>query len=319
MSMTSAAPIAAEEAVHLKAFRELESQFLRALSLPTFRRRWGFTRTRESPAAAPAYFLWSNRRRGVHALEVMDARRGSNLLGLGPYLWFRIGMKYYPHPDEAVFEEFSVTERLLRLGPFFGEQGVPTPASSRQLGPNSFAIGFIECAVQDDRALTWLSMWAPDRWVEIREAGLSVARFPGDLTQVLPPGGRNRNVPAWALAWPVFPPLVAACCLDSSVRLRSAMTATRPALTIVTRSDGAVQETPAADTLERRYDACLLPTADPEIGRRIDQAMTRLVGGSAAADPASDDRPWQATRLSIARGRKSLPPVPGRRTACRRT
>jgi len=237
------------------------------------------------------------------------------LLGLGPYLWFRLGIKYYPHPKEPVFEEFSLTERFLRLGPAFGEQDVPTPASSRQLRPGSFTVGFIQCAVQDKRALTWLSLWAPDRWVEIRESGLTIARFPGDMTQVLPPGGRDRNVPGWALTWAIFAPLVAAFCLESPARLRSAMTATRPALTVMTKSDGAMQETPASDTLERRYDACLLPTADPEIGRRIDQAMARLVGGFAAADPTSDNRPWQATRIPISRGRKTLPPVPGRRTA----
>lgn len=93
------------------------------------------------------------------------------------------------------------------------------------------------------------------------------------------------------------------------------MTATRPALAMKTKSDGAVQEAPAADTLERRYDACLPPTADPEIGRRIDQAMERLVCGADAADPTSDNRPWQATRIPISRGRKTLPPVPGRRTS----
>lgn len=315
MSKTASASTAAEEAAHFKAFREIENLFTRALGIPTFRRRWGFTRMRQSLGVAPECLLWSNRRRGVHALQVTDARRGSNLLGLGPYLWFRLGIKYYPHPDEAVFEEFSVTERLLRLGPTFGEHGVPTPASSLQLGPNSFTIGFIECAVQDERALTWLSLWAPDRWIEIHEEGLAVARFPGDMTQVIPPGGRDRNVPGWVLAWPVFPSLLAAFCVESSARLRFAMTATRSALTVVTRADGSMHETPAFDTLERRYDACLLPTADAEIGRRIDQAMERLVSGSDAADSTAVNRPWRASRLPISRGRKTLPPVPGRRTS----
>ncbi|GEM_PF-4837238 len=315
MSRIAAASIATDGSPHHKAFREIENLFLRALRFPSFCRRWALTRMRQGFAPASACFLWSSRRRGVHALEVADARRGSNLLGLGPYLWFRLGIKYYPHPEEPVFEEFSVAERLLRLGSVFGKQGVPTPASSHHLRPGSFTVGFIECAIQDERALTWLSLWAPDRWVEIREGGLAVARFPGDMTQVIPLGGRDRNVPGWTLAWPVFAPLVAAFCLESPAHLRSAMTATRPALTVMTKSDGAMQETPAFDTLEHRYDACLLPTADPEIGRRIDQAMARLVGGFAAADPTSDNRPWQATRIPISRGRKTLPPVPGRRTS----
>lgn len=312
MSRTATASTAIDGSPQLKAFQEIEGLWLRALRFPSFRRRWALTRMRQGFAPAPACFVWSSRRRGVHALEVMEARQGSNLLGLGPYLWFRLGIKYYPHPAEPVFEEFSVIERLLRLGPAFGEQDVPTPVSSRQLRPGSFTVGFIECAVQDKRALTWLSLWAPDRWVEIREAGLAVARFPGDMTQVLPPGGRDRSVPGWALTWPLFPPLVAAFCLESSARLRSAMTATRPALTVVTKFDGTIQETPASDTLERRYDACLLPTADLEIGRRIDQAMERLAGGADAADSTPDNRPWQATRIPITRGRKTLPPIPGR-------
>ncbi len=310
MSKPTVLPAATQEAAHVEAFREIENLFLRSLGRPAFRRRWGFTRTSRSFAASPGCFLWSNRRLGVHSLHVTDAREGSNLLGLGPYLWFRLRIGYYPHPEESVFEEFSVSERLLRLGPAFGEQGVPMPGSHRQFRPSSFVVGFIECAAHHEQALTWLSLWAPERWVEIREAGLMVARFAGDVTLVLPPGGRDRNVPGWDLAWPVFAPLVAAFCLESRARLWSTMTATRRALTVVTKSDGTAQETPTSDSLERRYDACLLLTADPAIRRRLDQAMERVVCCSDAADPTSNLRPWHATRLSLPRGRKTLPSFP---------
>lgn len=310
MSRATAAAITTEGTLHARAFGEIENLLTRALDRPAFRRRWGFTRMRQSLLGAPGCFLWSNRRRGVHALEVTDARRGNDLLGLGPYLWFRLGIKYYPHPEEPLFEEYSMAERLLRLGPVFGEHGMPSPASSRQLRPGFFVVGFIECAAQDEKALTWLSLWAPDRWVETREAGLTIARFPGDMTQVLPPGGRDRNVPGWALAWPVFPPLVSAFCLESPARLRFAMTATRSALTTVTKSDGAVEETPASDTLERRYDACLLPSADAAIARRLDWAMEQLVSGSDGANSQAENRSWHSTRLPITRGRTTLPPIP---------
>jgi hypothetical protein len=165
MSKTTAElPFPPEEA-HLKAVREIENLLLQALARQGFRRPWGLTRMSQSFVAAPGWFFWSSRRSGVGALEVTDARTLADRQGLGRFLWLRLGVKYYPHPDESVFEEFSVAERLLRSSSAFGEHRVPAPASYGRIHPSFFGVGLIECAIRQDGALVWMSLRAPDRWV----------------------------------------------------------------------------------------------------------------------------------------------------------
>jgi hypothetical protein len=150
-----------------------------------------------------------------------------------------------------------------------------------------------------------MSLQAPDRWIEIRETGLTLPGPTGEMIEVVPAGGRDRNVPGWTLAWPAFAPLAAAFCLGSGSRIHSALAAERPAVTTLIKADGTVQEYPAADVLERCYEVWLLLSADAAAGRPLHSA------GKVRADPDDADRPWCAVPLPRAPGRRTLPRFPG--------
>jgi hypothetical protein len=309
MPRASAAATTTEETLQARAFGEIQHLLMRALDRPAFRRRSGFARMHQSFLAAPGCFLWSERRRGVHALEVTDARRGNDLLGLGPYLWFRLGIRYYPHPEEPIFEEYSMAERLLRLGPVFGEHGVPSPASSRQLRPGFFVVGFIECAAQDGGVDVAFAVGPGplgrdargrphDREIPRRHDAGASPRWPGPQCAGL--GPRLARLPtAGVCLLPGIAGTASVCHDGDTIRLDNRDQVRR-----------AVEETPASDTLERRYDACLLPSAGAAIARRLDWAMEQLVSGSDGAASQPENRSWHATRLPITRGRTTLPPIP---------
>uniref|UniRef100_A0A7C4BA50 Uncharacterized protein n=1 Tax=Thermofilum pendens TaxID=2269 RepID=A0A7C4BA50_THEPE len=108
-------------------------------------------------------------------------------------------VKYYPHPDEEVFEEFSAREQVLRLSPYFdyGESPYPTLNSVEgELDPTLFNVGVMHILADDALGIIRLSAHSQDRFISVAEEGVRVSNV-----LLVPPGGRDRNVPGWELTW----------------------------------------------------------------------------------------------------------------------
>lgn len=107
-------------------------------------------------------------------------------------------LKYYPHPEEEVFEEFSVNEQVLRLSPYFnyGKSPYPLLNSAEEINPTLFNVGTLYILAEDALGIVRLGAYTQDRLVSISEEGVRVSNM-----LVVPPGGKDRNVPGWLLTW----------------------------------------------------------------------------------------------------------------------
>lgn len=111
-------------------------------------------------------------------------------------------MRYYPHPDEEVFEEFSAREQLLRLSPYFNYGESPCPvldSAEKEFDPTLFNVGTMYILVDDALGIVRLGAYSQDRFVSVVEDGVWVSNV-----CLVPPGGRDRNVPGWELTWKLF-------------------------------------------------------------------------------------------------------------------
>lgn len=116
-------------------------------------------------------------------------------------------LQYFPEPDAPILDTFSVLENLLRLDPSFDKLVRLAPEEGDPLALQ-FMVGNIILTCDACEKNLFLSLWAPVRWREIRRVGLHMKKHDGSQVEAVPPGGHDRNVPSFTLAWPFFDRLV---------------------------------------------------------------------------------------------------------------
>ena len=116
-------------------------------------------------------------------------------------------LQYFPGADEPVLDALSIRENLLRADPSFDKLVRLVPEDGDPLA-SQFMVGNIILSCDVGEKNLFLSLWSPIRWREIRQAGLYTKLRDGSQIEAVPPGGIDRNVPAFALAWPFFDRLV---------------------------------------------------------------------------------------------------------------
>jgi hypothetical protein len=145
--------------------------------------------------------------RGVYELVEWDVQRSLMRVNLPnlPALEFSgpiFLVKYYPHPDEEVFEEFSAREQVLRLSPYFNYGESPYPlldSAEGELDPTLFNVGTMYILADDALGIVRLGAYSQDRFISIAEDGVWISNV-----LLVPPGGRDRDVPGWELTWRLF-------------------------------------------------------------------------------------------------------------------
>ena len=147
-------------------------------------------------AGNPGWYFWPKSRPGVYFLRLESAS------GRGDQLASQWQLYYYPHPDETVFEAYSLDEQLARLSDLFpsskpecacccdcceehaqsdfsdlpGGTGIPVPEVRERLNSWLFCVGDMSftwemerlgrCAVEaPDFSLTWayMNIFATDK------------------------------------------------------------------------------------------------------------------------------------------------------------
>lgn len=204
---------------------------------------------------ARGWDFWLNGKQGVWELQ---------WVGWGEkFAWSycRFLLRYYPHPDEPVLEDFSFGEQIMRLSHNFTDYGCPRFDSRREVDQSYYVIGKLDIFSRNKAIVAILK--SQDRWIEYRPQGLEVEKPGGERVWVVEKGGKDRDVPGWDLSWQYFDCLVKAfCCIHktppSMVRLKSRSGK-------IWHVDGAeVREERTAEVVMRQLKVAMVPGGEKE-------------------------------------------------------
>lgn len=153
--------------------------------------------------AGQGWYFWLLQREGVYEIEFLDRKEKQSCISI------EFVLKYYPHPDEAVFADYSFIEQVMRLQyPF--EQNCPTPKCREQLGARSFYVGKLILHWYEEAVL--LSLSAQNRWKEYLQEELRIKNNEGVFQEVAKAGEKDRDVPGWSISFDLYSCLMKAFC-----------------------------------------------------------------------------------------------------------
>lgn len=139
--------------------------------------------------------LWNQRRTALSPTDVRGASKNRLRVEFDEVLFL---IKYYPHPDESLFENFSVEEQMLRLGEVFkyGESVFPLEKKRDMLSAHHFTVGTLMLAAGVFHSVLRMSITSQDRFLSIAERGVRVMD-----RLLVKPGDFDRSVPGWEISW----------------------------------------------------------------------------------------------------------------------
>jgi hypothetical protein len=160
------------------------------------------------------WYLWTRDQKGAYLLELTDAMyfdkevRTNNIPGVRA----EFVLRYYPSPEEALFEDFAFIEREVRLGPCFDHTGTPLFERKDEIHESLFAVGNL--TLDFDKGLNFeiLKISSQDHWIEIVKEGPIVETDCRQIIEVIPEGTMARNVPGWELSWRFYDKLLLGFC-----------------------------------------------------------------------------------------------------------
>jgi hypothetical protein len=179
--------------------------------------RIGFINISRSVGERLGWYLWTRDQKGAYLLELVDVAYFDEEIGADypnhiPEMKAKFVLRYYPSPEEPLFEDFAFTEREVRLGPCFDHTGTPLFEKQNDIHESLFAVGNL--ALDFDKGLNFaiLKISSQDRWVEIVEEGPIVETDHRQTIEVIPEGTTARNIPGWELSWRFYDKLLLGFC-----------------------------------------------------------------------------------------------------------
>jgi len=168
----------------------------------------------------PCWHIWLSDSEGVYELALVnsgsksiyeDMREGVKKVLLDQY-WSEFVIRYYPSPNEQVFEDFSFYEKVLRLSEFFDRDGRPRSDMKDTFHESYYTVGSMQLIVERNMNMLSLSINSQDRLIDYRMKGVKIESGENKIIWGVKPGGRDRNVPGWELSWRIFDRLVETYC-----------------------------------------------------------------------------------------------------------
>jgi len=184
-----------------------------------------------SPIAGsvPGWYLWLKKRQGVYEFILSEAgQRGE--LEVSKFL-----IKYYPHPEESLFDSFATAEQVVRLSPYFDDdfikshsgqggcacsclhhnhahchrnKGFPKVHAREKINPTLFTIGEMKLIIgKEEHRLLKSMLISQDRLLEYSQDGILLEKD-GSLVEVIKSGELDRSIPAWELCWDLYDTLI---------------------------------------------------------------------------------------------------------------
>lgn len=159
-------------------------------------------------ADASVWYLWREDFPGVFQLELGEADLHCVRPGTRPGPRGRFWVKYFPAlENDPCFDNLSVQEQILRLGPLFDATGTPVLETWSQLPEAAFVVGYLDLDIQEECGLIRMECSARDVWRSFAQAPVDMDNGQ-ETVRVLDAGDMDRNMPGWALTWPIFDTLV---------------------------------------------------------------------------------------------------------------
>jgi hypothetical protein len=212
----------------------LNQVFLSVFQTEAARSRFGFTHI--SPVVIadgqPGWYLWFADRQGAFLLRSFTGYpvlHHESPFTHEPVRGVRLGVFYYPKLEEAVFDCFSWPEKILRCTDCFDPTGTPTAQRRAEIPEAYFLVGHVDIRFIPSRRFLEVECTALERWRDYRIGGLHLRDPSGDLLEVVPAGGRDRDIPGWELTRFLTDKLVLGICFNRRLA---------PMAVLVSRRDG---------------------------------------------------------------------------------
>jgi hypothetical protein len=182
--------------------------------------RIGFTKISPVIRKTSAWYLWTKDRKGAYSLQLAgtkpaDAKSdGIRSFRNKKVVWFvsDFTLRYYPSPEEPIFEEYAFVERQVRTSPCFDHTGAPFSDKQDSIHKALFVIGTLHLAFDRELNFARLGISSQDRWTEILKGGTLIETDHRRTIEVVPEGSVIRNVPGWELSWCFFDKLLLSFC-----------------------------------------------------------------------------------------------------------
>jgi hypothetical protein len=182
--------------------------------------RIGFTKISPVIGKTSAWYLWPKDRKGAYSLQLAgtepaDAKSDGTRSSRNKKVVWVVSdfiLRYYPSPEEPIFEEYAFVERQVRTSPCFDHTGAPFSDKQDSIHKALFVIGTLHLAFDRELNFARLGISSQDRWTEILKGGAVVKTDHRRTIEVLPEGSVIRNVPGWELSWCFFDKLLLSFC-----------------------------------------------------------------------------------------------------------
>ena len=182
--------------------------------------RIGFTKISAVIGKTPAWYLWTKDRKGAYYLQLASTEpaeaksEGIRSSRNKRVVWVASDfiLRYYPSPEEPIFEEYAFVEKQVRTSPCFDRTGAPFFDQQSSFHKALFVIGTLHLAFDREFNFARLGVSSQDRWTEILKGGAVVKTDYRRTIEVLPEGSVIRNVPGWELSWFLFDKLLLSFC-----------------------------------------------------------------------------------------------------------
>jgi hypothetical protein len=265
--------------------RTVENVMIQAFMDETFRMSAGFDKISAPLGELPSWLLWLKERKGAYELELNEwklikrpAPRGKN----GGDYRGGFALRYFPHPEEPVFDAYSVYERIIRLSDVFDDTGTPKYAVRETIDPSYFTVGNLECYLDASNAALRMILEAQELWASYRVKGLTVSKN-GTPVHVLDPGERDRNLPGWDLCWPFFKKLVKAFCHVNETSPSQVWLLNAPGRVFYDEGGDELRSEYSWSHVLRRLEVDLIFASDPMERTSILERLQRSIRGRGSA------------------------------------
>jgi len=256
----------------------IENFFIRLFYEPRIKELIGWIGIGYRESSSRGWTFRFKGQRGVYGLQYGGSHRESSTWSHGIFY-----IQYFPAAGEDILEYFSIRENILRQDPSFERLLRAGPSEDDPL-ESQFIVGRLVLSVDTEEDNLFLSLSAPERWREIVRDGLSLPKEDGTLVEAVPPGGVDRNVPAYSLAWPFFDKIILTVAYFLKDHPIFVALKGRPAQ-IFEITDKKRYELRPSHNIEER---CLTVGFGPEPGNQEDDPrFTWMIGFFPAEDPSS--------------------------------
>jgi hypothetical protein len=175
----------------------------------------------------PAWYFWIDSAPGVHELRLEDTfTRDSKGRELSTGLF---AVKFYPFPDNEIFNRFSFEEQTFVQSPFFDKSNTPTFENYTEIPDVLFKVAILELTVDTQNNQTLFKLESLDR-IRTRFKKETVLECkPFNKRRRFHKGGTDRDVPGWDLGYSLY---------DRILGLYANYSKTRPYRIVMTRETG---------------------------------------------------------------------------------